>query len=69
MDRKRASDEVKTWWELNFDESAYKFRKMDRHHVDLGFHCYDPPRVVQQVRGHPRTPAQEENIQDVIMRE
>ena len=29
---KRGSDEVKTWWELDFDEGAYKFRKLLRHH-------------------------------------
>jgi hypothetical protein len=29
---KRCSDLIKTWWELEFDESAYKFRKLLRHH-------------------------------------
>jgi hypothetical protein len=34
---KRPSDEVKTWWELDFDEGPYKFRKLNRHHQPQGF--------------------------------
>jgi hypothetical protein len=29
---KRLCDDVKTWWEMTFDEGSYKFRKLNRHH-------------------------------------
>lgn len=28
---KRDSNDVKTWWERDFDEGQYKFRKLNRH--------------------------------------
>ena len=31
IEKKRKSDEEKSWWELDFDQSHYKFRKLPRH--------------------------------------
>ena len=34
LEKKRKSEWVKTWWERSFDEDAYKYRKLNRHHVE-----------------------------------
>ena len=34
LGQKRKSEWVKTWWEQTFDEEAFKYRKLNRHHAD-----------------------------------
>ena len=34
LEKKRKSEWVKTWWERSFDEDSFKFRKLNRHHVE-----------------------------------
>ena len=30
--KKRSSEWVKSWWEMEFDIGPFKFRKLDKHH-------------------------------------
>lgn len=49
---KRPSEEVKSWWELGFDEGPYKFRKLNRHHHDQDQVLHDPPALQGQDPQH-----------------
>ena len=48
---KRVSDEVKSWWELDFDEGSYKFRKLNRHHQEQE-QWPDHPHALQEQIPH-----------------